>query len=180
MNISNFKFSDEFKKKTQNGLTKNKTGKLRLERIQEHCGNRIVDRKTILSAAGFNTEEITDSNTKTYAKAMAWLHSQIRRGTIERVLTGDVDKFNRPISDFCLIYVPKGNIMKNKQSKEKVKQKTYTKQSVKPVSLVANTKKYSIQITISTGTGKDTGTFDFKDIAKNDFIKKAEILFEAL
>lgn len=111
---------------------------------------------------------------------MSWLHSQIRRGTIERVLTGDVDKFNRPISDFCLVYVPKGNIMKNKQSKEKVKQKTYTKQSVKPVSLVANTKKYSIQITISTGTGKDTGTFDFKDITKNDFIKKAETLLKVL
>ena len=180
MNISNFKFSDEFKKKAQGGLNKNKTGKLRLERIQEHCGDRIVDRKTMLSAAGFNTGEIIDSNSKTYAKAMSWLYSQTKRGTIERIPTGEVDEYNRPISDFRLIYVPKGNVVKSKKTNKETEQKTYTTKEVKPVIQTKNTKKYSIQITISTRAGQDTGTFDFNDITKDDFIKKAETLLEVL
>lgn len=179
MNISNLKFSSEFKKKAQEGLTKNKTGKLRLERIQEHCGNQIVDRKTILTAAGFDTGEIINSDSKTYAKAMSWLYSQIKRGTIERVPTGETDEFNRPISDYRFVYVPKGNVMKNKQ-KDKVEQKTYTTQETKPVIKATNNRKYSIQITISTGACQDTGTFDFNEITKDDFIKKAETLLEVL
>lgn len=169
MNISNFKFSDEFKKKTQEKVSKHQIGKLRLDRIQEFCGNRIVDRKTILVAAGFNETDISNPQSKTYAKAMSWLYGQTKRGVIERIPTTEIDEFNRPIHDYRLVYVPK----RNRVEKKEVEQKTYTTKK-------ANTKKYSIQITISTGAGQDTGTFDFSGITKDDFIKKAETLLEVL
>lgn len=176
MNISNFSFSDEFKKKTQEKVSRRQIGKLRLDRIQEICGNRIVDRKTILVAAGFNETDISNTQSKTYAKAMSWLYGQTKRGVIERVPTTEIDEFNRPIHDYRLVFVPKGNRVEKKE----VEQKTYTTKKVKPVIQQVNTKKYSIQITISTGAGQDTGTFDFNDITKDDFIKKAETLLEVL